>query len=264
MVATIIGHRGAPGYCSEHTAFSYRLAIAMGAEAVEPDLVMTRDGVAVVRHDPVDDLTLAELKASCPDVMTLDELLLLLAAENRRGRPVGLFAELKDATRLAAAGLDLEGTVLAALRDHGLDGRADGVRLLSFEPGCLRRLRDATDVRLVQLVDRGGAPTDLAAVGDPTTYDDLVSPAGLRMVARYADALGLHKHRLLGDQMSAAALVDHAHLAGLDVLAWTVRGSTPELVKLLEAGVDGVFCDHPDTALAARDAWTRARVGPRT
>lgn len=47
----VIGHRGAPGYRPEHTASSYELAIAMGADAVEPDVVVSRDGVLVVRHD---------------------------------------------------------------------------------------------------------------------------------------------------------------------------------------------------------------------
>ena len=47
----IIGHRGAPGYRPEHTASSYRLAFALGADAVEPDVVATRDGVLVVRHE---------------------------------------------------------------------------------------------------------------------------------------------------------------------------------------------------------------------
>ncbi|GAB3576013.1 glycerophosphodiester phosphodiesterase [Leifsonia lichenia] len=47
----IIGHRGASGYRPEHTASAYRLAFALGADAVEPDIVATRDGVLVIRHD---------------------------------------------------------------------------------------------------------------------------------------------------------------------------------------------------------------------
>ena len=316
-MATIIGHRGAPGYRPEHTRASYLLAIAMGVDAVEPDLVMTRDGVVVVRHEcdlaattdiadhpglagrPVEELTLAEVKSlraveripgtrprntrwdGVEEVITLYELLLLVGSESRRlGRRIGLHLELKDATRLARLGLDLEGAVLAALRDHGLDRRDSGVHLQSFEPTCLHRLRERTDLRLVQLVEAAGAPADLSESGDPATYDDLVSPRGLRSVARYADAVGLAKSRLLVAPPLAEALVDHAHLAGLQVLAWTLReenrflaprfrrGDDPdrrgdaagELAALLDAGVDGVFCDHPDVALAARDAWRPARA----
>lgn len=47
----MIGHRGAPGYRPEHSRSSYELAMAMGADAVEPDVVATRDGVLVVRHE---------------------------------------------------------------------------------------------------------------------------------------------------------------------------------------------------------------------
>ncbi len=48
----VIAHRGASGERPEHTLESYRLAIAQGADYIEPDLVMTRDGVLVARHEP--------------------------------------------------------------------------------------------------------------------------------------------------------------------------------------------------------------------
>ncbi|MGA1837531.1 glycerophosphodiester phosphodiesterase family protein [Herbiconiux sp. 11R-BC] len=47
----VIGHRGASGYRPEHTAAAYQLAFAQGADAVEPDVVLSKDGVAVVRHE---------------------------------------------------------------------------------------------------------------------------------------------------------------------------------------------------------------------
>ncbi len=47
----IIGHRGAPGYRPEHTLASYQLAIEMGADFVEPDLVITKDKVLMARHE---------------------------------------------------------------------------------------------------------------------------------------------------------------------------------------------------------------------
>lgn len=53
----LIGHRGAPAYRPEHTADGYRLAIAQGADFVEPDVVPSRDGVLVIRHEPLLDQT---------------------------------------------------------------------------------------------------------------------------------------------------------------------------------------------------------------
>ncbi|MGO4172680.1 glycerophosphodiester phosphodiesterase [Bosea sp. TAF32] len=49
----IIAHRGASGYMPEHTIEGYKLAIEMGADFIEPDLVSTKDGVLVVRHEPM-------------------------------------------------------------------------------------------------------------------------------------------------------------------------------------------------------------------
>lgn len=48
----VIAHRGASGYRPEHTIAAYELAVAMGADYIEPDLVMTKDGVLVDRHEP--------------------------------------------------------------------------------------------------------------------------------------------------------------------------------------------------------------------
>jgi glycerophosphoryl diester phosphodiesterase len=49
---TVVGHRGAAGYRPEHTLASYELAARMGADYIEPDLVVTKDGVLVARHEP--------------------------------------------------------------------------------------------------------------------------------------------------------------------------------------------------------------------
>ena len=51
MSPLLIGHRGASGYRPEHTASAYQLAFELGADAVEPDIVATRDGVLVLRHE---------------------------------------------------------------------------------------------------------------------------------------------------------------------------------------------------------------------
>lgn len=53
----VIGHRGASGFLPEHTLESYKLAIEQGANFIEPDLVMTKDGVLIARHEPILDGT---------------------------------------------------------------------------------------------------------------------------------------------------------------------------------------------------------------
>ena len=47
----ILGHRGASGHRPEHTLAGYRLAAEMGTDYIEPDLVSTKDGVLIARHE---------------------------------------------------------------------------------------------------------------------------------------------------------------------------------------------------------------------
>ena len=53
LAPLVIGHRGASGYRPEHTLEAYALAIAQGANYIEPDLVMTKDGELLARHEPM-------------------------------------------------------------------------------------------------------------------------------------------------------------------------------------------------------------------
>ena len=48
----MIGHRGAAGYLPDHTLEGYELAIKLGADYIEPDLVATKDGHLIARHEP--------------------------------------------------------------------------------------------------------------------------------------------------------------------------------------------------------------------
>ncbi len=156
----------------------------------------------------------------------------------------------------------------------------------SFEVATLVALRPRLRVDLVQLTAAAGAPWDLAAGGDLRTYADLVTPAGLRQVARYADALGPDKTQIVprgaaGASLPPTALVRDAHRAGLAVLPYTFRnenaflpaelrrGTDPaaygdavaEYDHFLGLGVDGLFTDNADTARAALTR-TRRRLTP--
>jgi len=213
-------------------------------------------------------------------VPTLDEALAVVAHESARsGRVTGVMIELKHCAHLAARGLSVVEPLLELLARRGLDHPRSRVRVMSFEVGVLRELAPRTRLPLVQLVDRlHHRPPDLAAAGDPTTYADLVSPAGLAAVDAYADGLGVHKEVVLPRDeddvtVGPSDLVRAAHRHWLTVHVYTLRaenrflptelrsGPDPdargdlraEARLLLEAGVDGLICDQPEEALAARD-----------
>ncbi len=327
----VIAHRGASGYRPEHTLAAYRLAIQMGADYVEPDLVSTKDGVLVARHENeiggttdvsthpefaarkttkmidgasitgwfTEDFTLAELKtlrakerlpAVRPgntvydgkfEVPTLDEVIKLVQAESRRlGRTVGIAPETKHPTYFDTIGLSMEEPLVKSLRRHGLDRRNAKVVLQSFETGNLRDLNRLSAAPIAQLVDGSGAPYDLKAAGLPTTYRDLVTPAGLADIATYADWVSPTKNLILPRDSAGAIgapspVVADAHAAGLKVVTWTMRAEnqflptnyrigtdpnahgnlTGEIGAFFDADVDALFTDQPDIAVAARDAW---------
>lgn len=326
----VIGHRGASGYRPEHTLAAYRLAIRQGADYIEPDLVSTRDGVLVARHENeiggttdvaehpefadrrttkvidgvsttgwfTEDFTLSELKTlraveRLPqvrpgsaaydgrfEVPTLHEVLNLVRSESRRWkREIGVYPETKHPTYFDSVGLSLEEPLVAALRRHDLDDADDKVVLQSFETANLRELDRLVEVSLAQLLSSSGRPWDFTVTGDPRTYRDLASPAGLAAVATYADGIGAHKDLVLprtgGAITTPSTLVGDAHAAGLTVHVWTLRaenqflptnlrvGADPnaagdvhaEAQAFFDAGVDGVFADQPDLVLEARQDW---------
>ena len=326
----VIGHRGASAYRPEHTLAAYQLAIDMGADFIESDLVATSDGALVARHENeigtttdvaghpefaarrttkvvdgvcltgwfTEDFTLAELKTlrateRIPElhpknagfggveaIATFEEVL-----ELARGAGVGVYAETKHPTYFEGIGLSLEEPLVATLEAYGWRHRSDPVYIQSFETGNLRRLGGMTGLRLVQLIGATGRPYDLEASGDPRTYDDLASPSGLGEIARYANGVSPDKDRIVprgADRrlLEPTTLVDDAHHWDLVVHAYTFRnenaspanvvggdpaspvscgasGDAPAEYRLFyDLGVDGVFSDNPDTAVAARWAAT--------
>ena len=71
----VIGHRGVRGELPEHTLESYKRAIDQGADCIEPDLVLTKDGEMIARHEPILDGTTdvaAKFPASRQRTLNLD------------------------------------------------------------------------------------------------------------------------------------------------------------------------------------------------
>ena len=141
-------------------------------------------------------------------------------------------------------------------------------------------------VHLVQLLAATGAPYDFVAAGDGRTYADLVTPAGLREIAGYADVISPDKNQIVprdaaGALLPPTSLVQDAHGAGLDVVPYTFRnenaflpldfrhGTDPaqygdafgEYAVFWSLGVDGLFSDNADTAREARDHVASGQLG---
>ena len=322
----VIAHRGASGYRPEHSADAYRLAVTLGADAIEPDIVPTRDGVLVLRHENeiggttdvaerpefadrratktvdgveltgwfTEDFDWAELRTLTlrerlphlrPDntafppqpMLRLTDLIAIL---DEAERPIGLVAELKHPTYFEAAGLPL-GELFAA--ELAAAGWASDPRLTveCFERGVLRDIRSrGVDAPVVYLQERRGAAPDLvAALGsEAPTYEEERTDEALAALAGEVDGISVDKGVLLDDV--SPPLVPRAHAAGLSVFIWTLRPEnrflakrhrtgepadfgrwTAEFAEVMDTGVDGVFADHPDLALAVRGGLGRADGG---
>lgn len=340
----VIGHRGAHGYLPAHTIEGYALAIELGADFIEPDLVSTKDGRLIARHEPnliattdvasrpefasrrrtavidgapdegffASDFTLAEIKqlravqdfAERPqqfngrfEIPTLEEVIQLVKRKSaEKGRPIGIYPEVKHSTYHKSIGLPIEKRLVAILAAAGWNRRDAPVIIQSFEQSNLRELRRMTPVRLIQLIDANDVnddgrldftapfdrPFDWTASGDPRllarTFAFLTTDEGLREVGTYADGIGPWKRYIVSSiaaglpgpgeasrrVLPAADLVERAHAAGLFVHTWTFRNEQRRLVsdyagnpvneylQFYRLGIDGLFSDFADTAVAAR------------
>lgn len=331
----VIGHRGASGYLPEHTLAAYDLAIQQGAKYIEPDLVLTKDGHFIARHEPMlgattdvasrpefaarktikvvdgvqtndwfaSDFTLAEIKTlraiqprasrdqsfnGLYEIPTLDEV---IALAKQKG--VGIYPETKHPTFHKNLGLPMEDALVTTLHAAYGNNPNAPVYIQSFESANLQYLNTITNLKLVQLVDANDVnpdgsmdlvdpyrqPYDFIVAGDPRTFADLVTPAGLAFIASYANGVGPWKPYLLktvddgvdrtGDGavngmdrlvVGSTGVIEAAHAAGLEIHTWTFRNDASLLgfsdpQKEMEAyfllGVDGVFTDFPDTGVSA-------------
>lgn len=315
----VIAHRGASGERPEHTLAAYERGIDQGADYIEPDLVVTKDGVLVARHENeisgttdiasreefasrqrtktidgetvtgwfAEDFTLAELRTlrarerlpglrpgnvrfdGLWQVPTLEDVVRLVRAkEAETGRRIGIYPELKHPHfLLQTEGIDTVDLLLLELKRLGVTPD-DPVYIQSFEIAPLKRLKQRSGFRLVQLVATKGGPADEPDM----TYAEMLSPSGLAAIATYADAVGADMRLVVGGDGQPTALVANARTAGLDVHAWTLRkenaflppalhgpggegarGCIEGLYALLaKAGVTGVFTDDPAPVIAAR------------
>src|SRR6267142_938621 len=195
----VIGHRGAAGHRPEHTLASYSLAIDYGVDFIEPDLVSTKDGVLIARHENdisgttdvaqkfpgrrttktidgkaidgyfTEDFTLAEIKTLRAKGRSLET-----------GRVIGIYPETKHPSYFRSIGLALEPPLIKVLAEHGYTDASAPVFIQSFEVQNLKDLSKLTKMRLVQLMeDAKLKPYDFVVAGDRRSYGDLMTPEGL-------------------------------------------------------------------------------------
>ncbi len=262
-----------------------------------------------------EDFTLAELKtlrakeripANRPanvaydgkfDVPTLQEVVDLVKKESAaRKKVIGIYPETKHPTYFKSIGLPMEKRLVDLLTASGYKGKAAPVFIQSFETANLKELRTMTEMRIVQLIDNPknapapngaprNAPYDFVAAGSKRTYADLVTPAGLKEIATYADVVAPYKEviipRTAANELGAAtSFVADAKTAGLKVHTWTLRPENPflpvsmrkpdlaspsqrgdsiaEIDAYLKAGIDGFFTDDPAVGRAAVTAFKKA------
>jgi len=230
----VIAHRGASGYRPENTLSAFQLAVDQRADMIETDLHLSLDDAIVIRHDEdlaslgcereIRALPLAQIQrldaGSGERIPTLDEVL------DRFGSQIAFNLELKTGSGGPYPGLEE-----AALR--AVEGRALLASTLfsSFCDDVLARMRALSpEARLAVLVSAR-------------------RPEGALARARSVGAEALNPWYGL----AKAEFVDAAHEAGLAVYPYTVDAPA-DLRRCLEAGVDGVFTNHPDELRALVDA----------
>ena len=334
----VIAHRGASGYMPDHTLAGYTKAIELGADFIEPDLVSTKDGVLIARHEPnlkdttdiatrpefakykrtmnvdgkdeegwfASDLTLAQIKtlrAKQPradrstqydgqfEIPTFEEILKLRADMSKKvGREIGVYPETKHPTWHRALGLGFESQLIDILKKYDLNRANAPVFIQSFELTNLKALKKMTQVPLIYLLDaddvnKDGSiatirPYDFVNQGDTRTYADMLQPDNLKEVAQTANGIGPWKvyvasYRTDADgkkyRLPANDLVKRAHALNLKVHLYTFRNEAKHLTAddngdpyndyatYFATGIDGLFSDYTDTAVAARDRFCQVK-----
>lgn len=288
----IIAHRGDSGNYPEHTLGAYESAMLLGADSVEPDIVMTKDAVLVCRHDLY--LSTTTDVASLPSFadrkrkrgeredwyakdFTLAELKELRAVQSREDRPLQLgnryhvptLDELFELASRYQARTDQSVDLYIEIkkpREHKGMG-LDQVAALMVVLDKFAKTDHAPGV-ILQCFDPDTSAV-LARSGYPVVYLSS-KPIDFNKLPEGIAGLGLNKE-LIEIIDGRSKLIEEAHRRGLFVHAWTFRddqlGGTgfddgqAEIEAYLEAGVDGVFTDFPKTGVEARqavfDRWQR-------
>lgn len=240
----LVAHRGGAGLAPENTLASFRKGLDLGADYLEMDVHLTKDGVPVVIHDPTIDRT-TDGRGRVGD-MTLEQLQTFNAAAKFPGgwtskEPVPTLAQVLDLAKGTAVRLEIEIKVAADNRPYpGIEqkvldevarrGMLDRVRILAFEFDTLKQVRALNPS--VQTVALMGI--------DYFRGKDMNAPAAaVDEVASFANGIGVNKDLL------TAQLTREAQNRKMLVGVWTVDGDA-EIKKFIGMGVDSITSNRPD------------------
>ncbi|MBL0937603.1 MAG: glycerophosphodiester phosphodiesterase [Gemmatimonadaceae bacterium] len=258
----VIAHRGASGHRPEHTLAAYALAVTMGADFIEPDLVSTRDGVLIARHENEIGGT-TDVASRFPERRTrkvidgdtvdgwFTEDFTLAEIQTLRARERLPFRSHAYDGQFTIPTFD---EVLALADSMGrARGRPVGVYPETKHPTYHRAIGLPLEDKLLASLrarglDRADAPVFIQSFEDgnlralrPRTRVPLVflmsgSAPGtdrLRDIATFADAIGVNQRMIVGADSSAVptTIIRDAHAAGLRVHVWTLRSEPQFLAK---------------------------------
>lgn len=213
-----IGHRGAAGLEPENTLRSFHRATGVGAEALELDLRVTRDGHLIVLHDPTVDRTTNGTGPA--HVLTLAEVQELDAGMGER---VPTFREVLETTTLP---IHAELKVVEAVKSLASlileEEIAERLTLISFDAEALYRVKH----------DLPHLPVGLIFSGTPFEAAECARSVG-------ADSVSLEAAHL------SVEAVERCRRAGLKVTTWTVN-EPKQMRQVMDLGVDGIVTDRPD------------------
>ena len=244
----IFAHRGASGYAPENTLEAFELAAKMGADGVELDVHMTKDGELVVAHDEelgrvsngrgfIRDMTLAELKrlrfnrthpeyenATIPTLREVYEFL----------KPTGLHIN----TELKTSRIRYEHMEEKCVKLADELGMSDRILYSSFNIASLRLIKRINPDERVGLLR-----TPIGKMNDRKIVDpwDLAHLAGIDAIHPHFSELLLYRE------------ADKVHAKGMQVNVWTVNDEG-DIRNSLEAGADMLIGDYPDRMVRIRDA----------
>lgn len=274
-----IAHRGASSYAPEHTLTAYRLAMVQGADFVEQDLAVTRDGVLICLHDDTlertsdvatvfperfakelagqgrgparrylaNDFTLAEVRkldmGRWFSGKFMNERIVTWdeAVELVRGKPgTGMYPELKSPPLYTARGVDMAKIFVDSVKKHGLD-RPES---LKTTPVIIQSFDEATIRRMA---------TELPTIPRVFLTENAadLTDARLKELAGFATGIAPAK-QIIADHPE---MVARAHALKMTVTSWTFSTSDKvtqadvrsEMSRFLyELGIDALFTNNPD------------------